>query len=662
MKRLTLLFSILGLLCSCGGTPTPPAISVSLAPATQTTIDQGQTLKFTATVANDSSRKGVTWSVSGTGCTRSACGTFTNTAATTATYNAPSPVASNLTVSVMATSVADATKSASSTVVVTPPPSIATTSLSDGTVGIAYSATLAATGGAGTLIWSLATGSSLPAGLSLSNSGAISGTPTLPGPSTFTVEVTDSSGAQEGVLSAQQELSFTIQIPATCGCGNESVLNGQYAFKLSGFNGTGYLAVVGSFTGDGTGKIITGEVDSNGALGVQHANVDTTASWYSLGADNRGCATIATSFGTFTTHLAAGSLSSGVATKGRLIEWENPSSAAYIAAGQIRLQDPNSFASGLSGNYVFRTAGVDVNVPPARTVSVGVLTAADGSFSNGEQDMNVLGGGGGGNIYHITDMTGTYTTAGPNGRFTGTLVMPSFGTFHLAFYLVSGSEVFAITTDTAGTTAVLSCEMREQVGTFDNSAFNGKMVLYASGGISSAVGGGTIMTADGNGSVDFFGYPFSYTVAANGRTLLTITGGSTEFLYLSSANTGFLINNDWERILGEFEPQAAGPFDSSTLSGTFFLGTDAVVRQSVSTDVGSATLDGIDGITTVTDLSSNSSQVPGSSFTDTYTVHSDGTITLGSSGSTVDGIVVSDSKLVLIGHPTSESTVLVVEK
>ncbi len=658
------LLVILGLICGCGGgeKSNPPAISVSLAPATQTTVDQGQTLNFTATVANDSGGKGVTWSITGTGCTGNACGTFTNSAATSATYSAPSPVSSSLTLSVKATSVADATKSASSTIVVTPPPGITTTSLSDGTVGTAYSATLAASGGAGALTWSLATGSSLPAGLSLSSSGAISGTPTLPGASTFTLEVTDSSGAQEGVLSAQEDLNITIHVPATCGSGNESVLNGQYALTLSGFNSTGFQALVGSFTADGTGRITAGEADANGASGVQHTNVSTNASWYSLGSDNRGCATIATSFGTFMVHLAVGALSSGVATKGRIIEWESPSSDSYIAAGEMRLQDPSSFASGLSGNYAFSMVGVDVNPTPARTGSVGVLTAAGGSFINGEEDVNALGGGGGGNIYHITGMTGTYGTADSHGRFTGTIVAPSFGTFHLAFYLVSSSEVYVVTTDVPGTTAVLSGEMREQIGTFDKTSFNGKMVLYASGGISPAGGVVSIMTADGNGSVDFFGYPFSYTVAANGRTLLTITGGSTEFLYLSSANKGFFINNDWERFFGEFEPQAAGPFDNSILAGTFFLGTDEVVRQSVSTDIGSATLDGIGGITFVIDLSSTSSQVAASSVTDTYTVQPDGTMTLGSSGSTVVGIVVSESKFVWIGHLISEPTILVFEK
>src|ERR1035437_3419793 len=127
MKKLGLLFSILGLMCGCGGggggKSTPPAISVSLAPSTQPTIGQGQTVGFTATVANDSGSKGVTWSVSGTGCTGDACGKFTNTSATAGTYNAPTPVSSSLTISVKATSAADTTKSASSTEVVRPPPS-----------------------------------------------------------------------------------------------------------------------------------------------------------------------------------------------------------------------------------------------------------------------------------------------------------------------------------------------------------------------------------------------------------------------------------------------------------------------------------------------------------------------------------------------------------
>ena len=144
----------------------PPTIYVSISPSTQTNIDQGQTVKFTATVENDSSTKGVTWSASGAGITGTACGTFTNTTTTSATYNAPASVSANLSITVTATSVADPTKTSSAVVMVSPPPSITTTTLTNATPNANYSATLQATGGVGTLTWSLASGA-LPTGLSL---------------------------------------------------------------------------------------------------------------------------------------------------------------------------------------------------------------------------------------------------------------------------------------------------------------------------------------------------------------------------------------------------------------------------------------------------------------------------------------------------------------
>src|SRR5262249_61111424 len=66
--------------------------------------------------------------------------------------------------------------------------SITTASLPGGTVGTAYSQTLAASGGAGGNQWSVSAGS-LPAGCSLSAAGVIAGTPTTAGTSRFTVQV-----------------------------------------------------------------------------------------------------------------------------------------------------------------------------------------------------------------------------------------------------------------------------------------------------------------------------------------------------------------------------------------------------------------------------------------------------------------------------------------
>jgi len=59
------------------------------------------------------------------------------------------------------------------------PPSISTASLPDGTVNTAYSQTLTASGDT-PITWSLDSGS-LPTGLTLSNDGGISGTPTAAG-------------------------------------------------------------------------------------------------------------------------------------------------------------------------------------------------------------------------------------------------------------------------------------------------------------------------------------------------------------------------------------------------------------------------------------------------------------------------------------------------
>jgi Putative Ig domain len=88
-----------------------------------------------------------------------------------------------------------------------PPVEITTTSLPGGPVGVAYDATLAATGGSPPYTWSRTSGS-LPAGLTLNSStGAISGTPTSTGTSSFTVRV------DSGPESDTQALSITIFDP-----------------------------------------------------------------------------------------------------------------------------------------------------------------------------------------------------------------------------------------------------------------------------------------------------------------------------------------------------------------------------------------------------------------------------------------------------------------
>ena len=86
---------------------------------------------------------------------------------------------------------------------------ITTVSLPNGTVGQSYTAPLlVASGGTSPYNWSINTGSSLPAGLALSASGAITGTPTTPGTTSTEFKVLDSTVPNQ--QSATKSISITI--------------------------------------------------------------------------------------------------------------------------------------------------------------------------------------------------------------------------------------------------------------------------------------------------------------------------------------------------------------------------------------------------------------------------------------------------------------------
>ncbi len=123
-------------------------------------------------------------------------------------------------------------------------PTIATTSLPGGAVGTAYTATLAAAGDA-TIAWSVDTGA-LPAGLSLSTTGVLSGTPTAAGTFNFTVEATNEAGSDT------QALGIVIR-PAT------QPETSQYAFR--------------TLTNQATGVTVSGAIHKDAWLTVTNMNL-----------------------------------------------------------------------------------------------------------------------------------------------------------------------------------------------------------------------------------------------------------------------------------------------------------------------------------------------------------------------------------------------------
>ena len=119
------------------------------------------------------------------------------------------------------------------------PLTITTNSLTTSTAGLPYSMTLVSSGGQPAYTWSLVSGSALPAGLSLSSGGLISGTPTLPGTYSFSAQVTDIASRVASKLFnlsvAQTPSSFTIwpstAVPTVVDAGSDAGVELGVRFK-----------------------------------------------------------------------------------------------------------------------------------------------------------------------------------------------------------------------------------------------------------------------------------------------------------------------------------------------------------------------------------------------------------------------------------------------
>jgi hypothetical protein len=97
----------------------PPGLSVSLTPGSLQTIKQGVSFAVTASVTNDSSNRGVTWSLSPS----SGAGTLSSVTTTSVNYNAPASVSGDVNATLTATAVADPSAFASLPITVQTAPS-----------------------------------------------------------------------------------------------------------------------------------------------------------------------------------------------------------------------------------------------------------------------------------------------------------------------------------------------------------------------------------------------------------------------------------------------------------------------------------------------------------------------------------------------------------
>ena len=217
----------------CGGGSQPISLSIT---ASANTVDATDTITLSAVVLHDKNGAGVSWTVSGGGTISGST--------SSATYTAPAASKSALTVTVTATSMADNTKTGTATITVPAAPAITTSSTTSGSVGTAYSLTLAANGGISPYTWTITNGT-LPAGLTLSQAGVISGSPTAGGTGTASLTFKVSDSGKPTALTATANLSLTVSAaPAIAFTGTtlaNATFNAAYTGAVAATGGAGTL-------------------------------------------------------------------------------------------------------------------------------------------------------------------------------------------------------------------------------------------------------------------------------------------------------------------------------------------------------------------------------------------------------------------------------------
>jgi hypothetical protein len=136
------------------------------------------------------------------------------------------------------------------------------------------------------------------------------------------------------------------------------------------------------------------------------------------------------------------------------------------------------------------------------------------------------------------------------------------------------------------------------------------------------------------GTLSTHSYTGTYSVASNGRTVLTGFGSSSVVFYLSDA-IAFTLEDDSAATAGTIVPQSRVTFDNTTLSGSYQGGSLQAVLPGVTVEADSANADGNGNLALFFDTSGPGGPQQGLSSTITYTIDSKGRSALTANGNTV---------------------------
>jgi hypothetical protein len=568
LMRMLVILGIVSLvfLAGCGGgtstastgnnQPLLPATTTVTVSPESVTVQPGAVQQFTATVSPSGMNQAVSWTVSGTGCMGESCGTIDPTGK----YTAPAAAANPLSITVTATSAADPSKSASAVVTVMVESSANNANL-NGQYALLLSGFAGANPVAGVGSFIADGNGNLVAGSmdvtwgnavyrrTLANSTYSVGSDNrgvmnlnfaiVTGPDLFfTFSFALDSFSPAGLATRGRLINstpagmsgtgfFVKQDPAAF---STAAINDGFAFGLMGPQGIDENVALGRFTASG-GSFSAGHIDLVGFGNTSglRPNQSFTGT-YSVDGSGRGEATLNISGQPNPLGLVLYVVSSGESL------WMD--SGGSGVTGMALQQSGGPFnASSLNGTAVFGAAGFTV---AGNDVTVGEVQFDGMGNLSGTNDENYFG-----LSFSNAPITGTYTvdSNGLGGGSINEVKGPGLS----VFYLVSPDRGFIL----SGNDSLEFGTFEPQTGgPFTNASLSGSYALgtipllssprtsLASGVLSAdGVGNlsGTLTTK--TGTETFMG---NYSVAANGRTMLSITptSGSPSNLvfYLVSAS------------------------------------------------------------------------------------------------------------------------------
>ncbi|HJV43966.1 putative Ig domain-containing protein, partial [Caulobacter sp.] len=397
-----------------------------------------------------------------------------------------------------------------------PTVSLGASSLTDATIGAAYSASLpTATGGTAPYSYAVTAGA-LPTGVSLSAGGALSGTPTAAGAFNFTVTATDSSTGT-GPFTGSQAYSLTVGAPtvslpatsltsATVGTAYSATLNAA----TGGTSPYGYAVTAGALPAGVTLGAAGALSGTPTAAGSFNFTVTATDSSTGTGAPFTASRAYSLSVGAPTVSLPATSLTN--ATVGAAY-----SATLNAATGGTAPYGYAVTAGALPAGVSLSAGGALSGTPTAAGAFSFTVTATDSSTGTGAPFT-------GARAYSLTvgaptiSLPATSLTAGASGTaYSATLNAASGGTAPYSYAVTAGALPAGVTLSTAGAlagTPTATGTFNFTVTATDSSTGTGPFT--ASRAYSLTIGVGTVAIAPASLPNAAQGTAYSQTISASG--------------------------------------------------------------------------------------------------------------------------------------------------